>query len=271
MRQQQVREMAEARWRQEEERRELLKLQRRPTMMERRRVMQELALSRNKSPAQSPNSVLQLVFDYLLPVPGLACTPTELTAHLLSLQRVAAVSREWRAVALPLFYRTAHVVIGHPLDPRDIDDSDSDDDEDDSMNIDDEDDDEDDSMNINDEDLIDTEGQGKASMSIGKGQGKVDTVGRTADEALLTTVGLSRSGVDIRLHTNIGLFTAAGLVDKASEVQIVVQGMGQTAGQLLRQLLLAELGRHTWPAVERLRIDMRGSSSTPQTNTIAER
>ncbi|KAJ2098564.1 hypothetical protein GGI16_004247, partial [Coemansia sp. S142-1] len=180
-----------------------------------------------------------MVFDYLSPVPGLACTPTELTAHLLSLQRVAAVSREWRAVALPLFYRTVHVVIGQPLDPRDIDDSDSDDDEDDSMNIDDEDDDEDDSMNINDEDLIDTEGQGKASMSIGKGQSKVDTVDRTADEALLTTVGLSRSGVDIRLRTNIGLFTSAGLVDKASEVQIVVQGMGQSAGQLLRQLLLA--------------------------------
>ncbi|KAJ2028716.1 hypothetical protein H4S03_007730 [Coemansia sp. S3946] len=235
--------------------------------------MQELALSRNKPLAPSPNSILQLVFDHLSPVPGPACTPTKLTAHLLRLQRVAAVSREWRAVALPLFYCTVHVVIGHPFDPRDIDDSDSDDDEDDSMNIDDEDDeddDEDDSMNINDEDLVDTEGQGKASMSIGKGQGKVDTVGRTADEALLTTVGLSRDGVDIGLHTNIGLFTAAGLVDKASEVQIVVQGMGQTAGQLLRQLLLAELGRHTWPAVERLRIDMCDSSNTTLTNTMAE-
>ncbi|KAJ2020388.1 hypothetical protein GGI14_000870 [Coemansia sp. S680] len=269
MRRQQEHEMVEARWRQEEERRELLKLQRRPTMMERRRVMQELALSRSKSPAPSPNSILQLVFDYLSPVPGPACTPTELTAHLLRLQKVAAVNREWRAVALPLFYRTVHVVIGHPLDPRDIDDSDSDDDEDDSMNINDEDD-EDDSINIDDEDLVDTEGQGKASMSIGKGQGKVDTVDRTADEALLMTVGLSRDGADIGLHTNIGLFTSAGLVDKASEVQIIVQGMGQTAGQLLRQLLLAELGRHTWPAVERLRIDMCDSSNTTLTDTMAE-
>ncbi|KAJ2421495.1 hypothetical protein GGF41_003850 [Coemansia sp. RSA 2531] len=135
---------------------------------------------------------------------------------------------------------------------------------------DDEDDDEDDSINIDDEDLVDTEGQGKASMSIGKGQGKVDTVDRTADEALLMTVGLSRDGADIGLHTNIGLFTSAGLVDKASEVQIIVQGMGQTAGQLLRQLLLAELGRHTWPAVERLRIDMCDSSNTTLTDTMAE-
>ncbi|KAJ2259704.1 hypothetical protein GGI01_003475 [Coemansia sp. RSA 376] len=240
MRRQQEHEKEEARWRQEKERRELLKLQRRPTTMERRRVMQELALSRNKPLAPSPNSILQLVFDHLSPVPGPACTPTKLTAHLLILQRVAAINREWRAVALPLFYRTVHVVIGHPLDPRDMDDSDNE------------------------------------VSGYNRGQVKGDTVDggdgwdSGDDEEWLNAIGLSRSGVNIRLRTNIGLFTSAGLVDKASEVQIIVQGMGQTAGQLLRQLLLAELGRHTWPAVERLRIDMCDSSNTTLTDTMAE-
>ncbi|KAJ2020395.1 hypothetical protein GGI14_000877 [Coemansia sp. S680] len=258
MRRQQEHEMVEARWRQEEERRELLKLQRRPTMMERRRVMQELALSRSKSPAPSPNSILQLVFDYLSPVPGPACTPTELTAHLLRLQKVAAVNREWRAVALPLFYRTVHVVIGHPLDPRDIDDSD---DEVSGYNTFDN----DGHMNIDKVESTNNGGLVKGNtVDGGDGWDSGD------DEEWLNAIGLSRSGVNIRLRTNIGLFTSAGLVDKASEVQIIVQGMGQTAGQLLRQLLLAELGRHTWPAVERLRIDMCDSSNTTLTDTMAE-
>ncbi|KAJ2244107.1 hypothetical protein GGI13_006358, partial [Coemansia sp. RSA 455] len=258
IRQQQEHEMVEARWRQEEERRELLKLQRRPTMMERRRVMQELALSRSKSPAPSPNSILQLVFDYLSPVPGPACTPTELTAHLLRLQKVAAVNREWRAVALPLFYRTVHVVIGHPLDPRDIDDSD---DEVSGYNTFDN----DGHMNIDKVESTNNGGLVKGNtVDGGDGWDSGD------DEEWLNAIGLSRSGVNIRLRTNIGLFTSAGLVDKASEVQIIVQGMGQTAGQLLRQLLLAELGRHTWPAVERLRIDMCDSSNTTLTDTMAE-
>ncbi|KAJ2255317.1 hypothetical protein GGI13_001676 [Coemansia sp. RSA 455] len=228
-------------------------------MMERRRVMQELALSWKKSPAPSPNSVLQLVFDYLSPVPGPACAPTELTAHLLRLQRVAAVNREWRAVALPLFYRTIHVVIGHPLDPRDIDDSD---DEVSGYNI----------FDNNSHMNID-----KVESTNNGGQVKGDTVNggdswdSDDDEEWLNAIGLSRSGVDNRLRTNIGLFTSAGQVGKASEVQIVVQGMGQTAGQPLRQLLLAELGRHTWPAVEHLRIDMCDSSNTTLTDTMADK
>ncbi|KAJ2880685.1 hypothetical protein H4R27_004571, partial [Coemansia aciculifera] len=257
MRQQQKHEMEEARRRQERERvqqeREVAKLQRGPKMLERRRIMQELALSRNNTPTPSPDSVLRLVFDYLSPVPGPACTAKELVAHLLCLQRVAAVNREWRTVALPLFYRTVLIVIGYPLDPRDVDDSD---DEDGGYNI------TDSNRRMN----IDEKRRDKADTVVGS-----DVWDSDDDEEWLNAVGLSRDGVDISLRTNIGLLCAAGLREKASEVQIIVQGMGQTAGQLMRQLLLAEFGRHMWPAAARLRIDMRGSSSTPQTNITAER
>ncbi|KAJ2053484.1 hypothetical protein H4S04_000644 [Coemansia sp. S16] len=235
------------------ERKKQVRLQRRQTMIERRQQVPELALSCDKPMAPSPNSVLQMVFGYLSPVPGPACTSKELLVHLRSLQRVAAVNREWRAVALPLFYHTAYVVIGGSLDIRDVDD---------------------------DGKSVDTKGRGVKgddSMGIGnKGQGETDVVDEgddwnsDDDDDLLNPVGLSRSGIDIRLRTNIGLLSAAGLIEKASEVQIIVQGKGQTAGQLLRQLLLAEFGRHMWPAVELLRIDMRDSSGTTQTNTEAE-
>ncbi|KAJ2831810.1 hypothetical protein GGI24_001453 [Coemansia furcata] len=59
-------------------------------------------------------------------------------------------------------------------------------------------------------------------------------------------------------------------MDKAREVQIIVQGAGQTVGQLLRQLVLARVGKYEWASVERLRIDMRDSYCTTQTNTTSE-
>ncbi|KAJ2860811.1 hypothetical protein GGH94_005294, partial [Coemansia aciculifera] len=115
-------------------------------------------------------------------------------------------------------------------------------------------------------------------MSIAnEGQDKADAVNRgdnwdsDNDEEVLKEIGLSRRGVDIGLSTNIGLIHAMGQIGNAHEVQTIVQGEGQTAGQLLRQLLLAKFGRYVWPAVKRLRIDMRDSSSRTQTNTMAER
>ncbi|KAJ2054144.1 hypothetical protein H4S04_000198 [Coemansia sp. S16] len=235
------------------EQKEQVRLQRRQTVMERRQQMPELALSCDKPMAPSPNSVLQMVFGYLSPVPGPACTSEELLVHLCSLQRVAAVNHVWRAVALPLFYHTAYVVIGGSLDIRDVDD---------------------------DGKSVDTKERGvkgDSSTSIdSKGQGRTDVVDEgddwnsDDDDNLLNPVGLSRSGIDIRLRTNIGLLSVAGLIEKASEVQIIVQGKGQTVGQLLRQLLLVEFGRHMWPAVELLHIDMRDPSGTTQTNTKAE-
>ncbi|KAJ2054114.1 hypothetical protein GGI08_004665 [Coemansia sp. S2] len=46
--------------------------------------------------------------------------------------------------------------------------------------------------------------------------------------------------------------------------------MRQTAGQLLRPLLLVELVRLVWNRVERLRIDMRDSTRTTQTDTVVD-
>ncbi|KAJ2880681.1 hypothetical protein H4R27_004574 [Coemansia aciculifera] len=46
----------------------------------------------------------------------------------------------------------------------------------------------------------------------------------------------SITGVDTKLRTNIELLRAIGETNNAREVQIIVQGMGQTAGQLMRQL-----------------------------------
>ncbi|KAJ2059870.1 hypothetical protein GGI17_004143 [Coemansia sp. S146] len=147
---------------------------------------------------------------------------------------MAAVNREWHAVALPLFYRTAYVVIGGLLGTRNVDDRDDGD------------------MTIDDE---------AQSEEVGEEQNEASSVGRgdgwpsDDDEELLNTVGLSRDGVDIGLRTNISLICAAGLAGNARKVHIIVQGMGLTAGQILRQLVLAQFGRYEWASVERLRFD----------------
>ncbi|KAJ2035522.1 hypothetical protein GGI08_008587 [Coemansia sp. S2] len=54
------------------------------------------------------------------------------------------------------------------------------------------------------------------------------------------------------------------------EVRIIGLDMRQIVGQLLRLLLLVELVRLVWNGVERLRIDMRNSTRTPQTSTVVE-
>ncbi|KAJ2104038.1 hypothetical protein GGI09_000343 [Coemansia sp. S100] len=77
------------------------------------------------------------------------------------------------AYLLPMFYRTAHVVIGLPLD-------------------------------------------------------SIDTA-KSDDNGMYMIC--STSGIEIRLHSNIGLIRAMRLADNAGEVQIIVQDMGQTAGQ----------------------------------------
>ncbi|KAJ2026056.1 hypothetical protein IWW57_003163, partial [Coemansia sp. S610] len=186
-----------------------------------------------------PISVLQLVFEYLSPAPGPAATWDELLAHLRHLWRVAAVNCEWRVIALPLLYRTAYVVIGPQLDQRRTDGS----------------------------------GDQGSEVDIDKGSDEDNAFGSSGgddDEELLNTVGLSRDGVNIRLRSNMGLLWKTGWIVKMHKVQIIVLGMGQTAGQLLRQLVLAGLARHVWPAVDSLRIDLRGSSSITQTETTAE-
>ncbi|KAJ2460830.1 hypothetical protein GGF42_000589 [Coemansia sp. RSA 2424] len=83
----------------------------------------------------------------------------------------------------------------------------------------------------------------------------------------------SASGSDeIRLRSNIDLLHTADQTDNVREVRVFVQGMGQTAGQLLRQLLLAGLGGGVvWPRVECLRIDMRDSGKEMQTSAEGER
>ncbi|KAJ2812985.1 hypothetical protein FBU31_007511, partial [Coemansia sp. 'formosensis'] len=90
------------------------------------------------------------------------------------------------------------------------------------------------------------------------------------DEELLNTVGLPGSGVGIDLRTNIDILYAAGQIGEVRDVQIVVQGMGQTADQLLSQLQLAGVGRHVWAGAERLRIDMRDSGGVTQTYAMVE-
>ncbi|KAJ2878916.1 hypothetical protein H4R27_005587 [Coemansia aciculifera] len=228
--------------------------------------IRELALSRSNipAPASSPDNILQLVFEYLSPVPGRGCSPSDLLAHLRCLQRVAAVSREWRAIALPLFYRTAYVIIGNPPDP--LDDSD---DYDENTSIEDD---------VSTSEYSDNSMSENGDVSMDENGGDDDIADEDVsmvedddeDEELLNTVGLSRNDVDIRLRTNIGQICEMCQTANAREVQIIVQGMGQIAGQILHLLQQAELDRHNWPAVERLRIDMRESSTTTQTNTTVE-
>ncbi|KAJ2255575.1 hypothetical protein GGI13_001553 [Coemansia sp. RSA 455] len=64
--------------------------------------------------ATTPSDVLQLIFRYLSPAPHPRCSPEDLLTHLQSIQRVAAVNCQWRATALPTFYRTVLVAIGDP-------------------------------------------------------------------------------------------------------------------------------------------------------------
>ncbi|KAJ2059267.1 hypothetical protein GGI17_004508 [Coemansia sp. S146] len=214
------------------------------------------------------------------------CSPNELLAHLRYLQRVAAVSREWRAIALPLFYRTAYVIIDSPSDPLDDsndyaentsieDDVSMGENSDSSMSTDDDDDDDDDVSTSEYGDSILSEND-DVSMDL---NGDDDDIGDEGDEdvsmveydgeELLNTAGLSRNDVDTSLYTNIGLICEMGQTANACEVQIIVQVMGQTAGQILRQLLLAGFGGYEWAGVERLRMSMHDSSTTTQTSTTA--
>ncbi|KAJ2839061.1 hypothetical protein FBU31_000778 [Coemansia sp. 'formosensis'] len=235
--------------------------------------MSELALSQNNilAPARSPNSVLHLVIGYLSPVPGPNCALNELLVHLRRLQVIAAVNREWRVAALPLFYCTAYLDIGHPLDMYDSDDDMSFNNGDvDGSN-------DNDGMSIDNEDDSDEGDEGDmgvdGGVSTGANEANIVSGGdfwsKDEDEDLLNTIGLSWSGVDIRRRSNIEIILAAGSCVNVRELRITVQGKGQTAGQLLRQLHLSYFGRYEWPTVERLRIDMRGSSRTAQTNTTA--
>ncbi|KAJ2824008.1 hypothetical protein GGI24_003525, partial [Coemansia furcata] len=167
------------------------------------------------SAATAPSDVLQIIYCYLSPVPHSRCSPNDLQVHLHSIQRVAAVNQQWRSTAVPMFYRTVHVVIG------DID------------------------AKIVEKDAF-------AHIN------RQSCIRDDEDEAKKKEVEPPVTGVDIKLHTNIELLRAAGQADSAREVQIIVQGLGQTAVQLLHQLQLAGLvgGKTVWTGVERLRIDM---------------
>ncbi|KAJ2825560.1 hypothetical protein FBU31_003686, partial [Coemansia sp. 'formosensis'] len=78
----------------------------------------------------------------------------------------------------------------------------------------------------------------------------------------------SDGSVKVKLRTNIDLLHAAGQTSNAREVQIIVQGAGRTASELHDQLKLAGLsGEPPWPAIERLRIDMRDSSRVTRTDS----
>ncbi|KAJ2840486.1 hypothetical protein FBU31_000377 [Coemansia sp. 'formosensis'] len=246
-----------------EERRERLRL-------EQAKNLQLLTLSHRPSPVgpRSPNDVLQLVFSYLSPAPRPDCRGQEVLGHLRSLQRVAAVNQQWRAVALPAFYHTAIVVIGDSLDHEEADDS-NDSDDDDHVNT---------STTHLHEYHDESDGNGSYFDNDHASDGYEfyydDDSESDDDECLINMFGPSCGGtsVDIKLRTNIWLLRTAGQTGNAREVQIIVQGKSQTAGQLKRQLQLAGLGRETaWSGVERLRIDMRDCSSITQTDVRVER
>ncbi|KAJ2820332.1 hypothetical protein FBU31_005258, partial [Coemansia sp. 'formosensis'] len=141
------------------------------------------------------NDVIQLVLGYLFPALQPDCRGAVLLARSRRLLRLASVSCQWRAVALPMFYRAVHVVIGGP--PK-------------STN----------------------------AFDIG----------------------------DITICTNIGFIRAAGRTGSAREAHIIMRGLCQPADLLHRQLQLAGLGGEAaWPAVERLRFDMRDFDYVSQT------
>ncbi|KAJ2097001.1 hypothetical protein GGI09_004070, partial [Coemansia sp. S100] len=76
----------------------------------------------------------------------------------------------------------------------------------------------------------------------------------------------SIAGPNVKLCTNIELLHEMGQTGNAREVHIIIQGMRQTADQLMLQLQLAGLGggKTVWPGIERLRIDMNCSDNTTQ-------
>ncbi|KAJ2803152.1 hypothetical protein H4S07_004529, partial [Coemansia furcata] len=62
----------------------------------------------------SIGDILRLVFSYVSPKPPPECTGTQLLRHLARLQKVVGVSRQWREIALPLFYQVTAVVFVEP-------------------------------------------------------------------------------------------------------------------------------------------------------------
>ncbi|KAJ2753154.1 hypothetical protein GGI19_003325, partial [Coemansia pectinata] len=60
------------------------------------------------------SDILRVVFAYLSPKPRPDCTGTQLLKHLKRFQKVAGVNRQWREIAMPMFYRVAAVVFIEP-------------------------------------------------------------------------------------------------------------------------------------------------------------
>ncbi|KAJ2864223.1 hypothetical protein GGH94_003049 [Coemansia aciculifera] len=64
------------------------------------------------STADAPSDVLQLIYDYLSPTPP-RCASL-LPNHMRTLQRLAGVNRQWRAVAMPQLYQAVVVDVDEP-------------------------------------------------------------------------------------------------------------------------------------------------------------
>ncbi|KAJ2426602.1 hypothetical protein GGF41_001992, partial [Coemansia sp. RSA 2531] len=179
------------------------------------------------------SDILRLVFAYLSPKPRSDCTGTQLLKHLKRIHKVAGVNRQWREVAMPLFYRVAAVVFIEPhFDIDGLGDQYDDDDE------------KDDEWSEDNDDSGD-------EYSDEDNEGYSDE-----DNDNYTDVDSDNDDYDTKVLSNIRLIHGAGQVNMVREMRIAMQGRGQKIRDLMRMLNNAGLGESVWPNVERLQFDM---------------
>ncbi|KAJ2113678.1 hypothetical protein IW146_003677 [Coemansia sp. RSA 922] len=194
------------------------------------------------------SDILRLVFAYLSPKPRSDCTGTQLLKHLKRFHKVAGVNRQWREVAMPLFYQVAAVVfieLHFDID-RLGDQYDDDDEEDDEWSEDNDD---------SGDEYSDEDNEGYSDENSDN----------------YTDVDSYNDDYGTKVLSNIRLIHGAGQVNMVREMRIAMQGKGQKIRDLMRMLNNAGLGEYVWPNVERLQFDMLRCTSGFMEMTIGGR
>ncbi|KAJ2074278.1 hypothetical protein GGI01_003706 [Coemansia sp. RSA 376] len=168
-----------------------------------------------------PDELLRSIFGYMSPTELADQTGTLLLKHLKSFQQIAGVSRRWRAVAKPLFYRVAVVVCGECV-------------------------------------FRDSKARNKNDISHDSSSAGGDDGTKYSFSGMSI---YRDGSIDHYTHyptvrSNILLIRDIDQVNNLHELCITIQDVALPANRLLRILRDVGLGESVWPSVERLQFNI---------------